>query len=341
MGKQQEEAREQQALIPAPIATIKLDGWWNRPERHGAMFDLAASEDVKLREGEVQVIPLGIRMKLPEGYFGLVVPRSSTCLKHGIMMANSVGVIEPDYCGDNDVWGFVAYAVRDTAIAKGTRIAQFMPVRMFGDLDFHVVESMPYTDRGGYGSTGERSAECHTAEGRTYRGANGLELHVGDYVIDELGERYCVMGLHEGDGATAAYADLGNSRTSLECAPCLSLRLDERPHDCDGVPIEVGDVLYEVDDSGRPAHWFEPVTVVETSENGGFRGDREPTFWRIARIYTHREPDSFELIARESEMDAYSYCEEYGIACGDDDCPAEYSMYSDLVRRMRAVAARD
>lgn len=340
MGSQQEEAREQKALIPAPIATIKLDGWWNCPERHGAMFDLAASEDVKLREGEVQVIPLGIRMKLPEGYFGLVVPRSSTCLKCGIMMANSVGIIEPDYCGDNDVWGFVAYAVRDTAIAKGTRIAQFMPVPMFGYLDFHVVESMPYTDRGGYGSTGERSAEGRTAEGRTYRGANGLELHVGDYVIDELGERYCVMGLHEGDGATAAYADLGNSRTSLECAPCLSLRLDERPHDCDGVPIEVGDVLYGVDDSGRPAHWFDPVTVVETSENGGFRGDREPTFWRIARIYTHREPDSFELIAKESEMDAYSYCEEYGIACGDDDCPAEYSMHSDLVRRMRAVAAR-
>lgn len=70
MGKQQEEAR---AMSPAPTATIKLDSWWNHPERHGAMFDLAASEDVKLREGEVKVIPLGIRMKLPEGYFGLVV----------------------------------------------------------------------------------------------------------------------------------------------------------------------------------------------------------------------------------------------------------------------------
>lgn len=192
------------ALSPAPTATIKIDGWWNHPERHGAMFDLAASEDVRLREGEVKVIPLGIRMKLPEGYFGLVVPRSSTCLKHGIIMANSVGIIEPDYCGDNDVWGFVAYAVRDTAIAKGTRIAQFMPVPMFGDLGFDVVESMPYTDRGGYGSTGERSAEGQTVEGRTFRDANGLELHVGDYVIDEFGECFCVMGLNKGDGAAAA-----------------------------------------------------------------------------------------------------------------------------------------
>lgn len=173
---------EAMAMSIVPTAIIKINGWWNLPERHGAMFDLAASENVKLREGEVKVIPLGIRMKLPEGHFGLVVPRSSTCLKHGIMMANSVGIIENDYCGDNDVWGFVAYAVRDTAIAKGTRIAQFMPVPMFGDLDFDMVDSMPYTDRGGYGSTGEKSAEGQTAEGRTYRDANGLELHVGDYV---------------------------------------------------------------------------------------------------------------------------------------------------------------
>lgn len=344
MGSQQEEAREQQALIPAPIATIKIDGWGNRPERHGAMFDLAASEDVKLREGEVKVIPLGIRMKLPEGYFGLVVPRSSTCLKRGIMMANSVGIIEPDYCGDSDVWGFVAYAIRDTVIERGTRIAQFMPVPMFGDLDFDVVYSMPYSDRGGYGSTGERSAEGHTAEGRTFRDANGLELHVGDYVIDELGECFCVMGLHEGDGAAAAYADLGNRRTSLEVAPCLSLRLDERPHDCDGVPIEVGDTIWVVSEDGSSVYDCSVVVVNTDGANGLVRVREKPengwSDFLFPSKLTHREPDSFELIARESEMDAYSYCEEYGIACGDDDCPAEYSMYSDLVRRMRAVAAR-
>lgn len=152
--KTKEDAR---AMSPAPTATIKLDSWWNHPERHGAMFDLAASEDMKLREGEVKVIPLGIRMKLPDGYFGLVVPRSSTCIKHGIMMANSVGIIEPDYCGDGDVWGFVAYAIRDTVIERGTRIAQFMPSPFVPDWNkiiFEEVESMGCADRGGYGSTG-------------------------------------------------------------------------------------------------------------------------------------------------------------------------------------------
>lgn len=308
-------------MSPAPTATIKIDGWGNHPERHGAMFDLAASEDVKLRQGDVKVIPLGIRMKLPEGHFGLVLPRSSTCLKHGIMMANSVGIIEPDYCGDNDVWGFVAYAVRDTAIAKGTRIAQFMPVPMFGDLDFAVVDSMPYPDRGGYGSTGERSAGASTAEGRTFRDANDLELHVGDYVIDELGERYCVMGLHEGDGATAAYADLGNSRTSLECAPCLSLRLDERPRDCDGVPIEVGEVVYYFDkESGEPKAGFGPFRVIDYGphaqavllryEKGGVDsyGNYSESF-ESCELLTHRKPDSWEKLEEDAKKMVCDYAD--------------------------------
>lgn len=324
-----EEAME---MSPAPTATIKLDSWWNHPERHGAMFDLAASEDVKLREGEVKVIPLGIRMKLPDGYFGLVVPRSSTCLKYGIMMANSVGIIEPDYCGDSDVWGFVAYATRGTKIPKGTRIAQFMPVRMFGDLDFDVVESMPYTDRGGYGSTGERSAEGQTVEGRTFRDANGLELHVGDYVIDEFGECFCVMGLNDEGGATAAYADLGNSRTSLECAPCLSLKLDERPHDCDGVPIEVGDVLYMTTSEGEPIG--DPMEV-EGYIDGTFfvKGHSLPL---SARMHTHREPDSFEKIAADSFMFSLTYCKKRGLGLDLDIS----NMRDDLISRMKAVAAR-
>lgn len=273
---------------------------------HGVMCDLAAQETVELKQGEVKIIPLGVSMKLPYGDFGIVVPRSSTCLKHGIMMANSVGIIENDYSGDGDVWGFVAYAIRDTVIEQGTRIAQFMPSPFVPDWDaikFEEVESMGCADRGGYGSTGERSAEGqgHTAEGRTYRCANGLELHVGDYVIDEFGDRYCVMGLHEGDGAAAAYADLGNSRTSLECAPCLSLRLDERPHDCDGVPIEVGDVLFQTTFGGKPIG--DPMEVERYTGNALFvKGLALPiNAWSC----THREPadssDSYERIADDIE----------------------------------------
>ena len=248
---------EAMAMSPAPTATINLDSWWNHPERHGAMFDLAASEDVKLREGEVKAIPLGIRMKLPDGYFGLVVPRSSTCLKYGIMMANSVGIIEPEYCGDSDVWGFVAYAIRDTVIAKGTRIAQFMPVPMFGDLDFDVVESMPCTDRGGYGSTGERSNGGEPS----FYDRRGRKLTVGCYCringTDSIG---IVKKLYEnkerGPIVLADFTGYGEMRKR-----CVEVELDERPRDCDGVPIEVGDTIWVVSEDGSSVYDCSVVVV--------------------------------------------------------------------------------
>ena len=297
---------------------------------HGVMCDLAASETVELKKGEVKIIPLGVSMKLPYGDFGIVVPRSSTCLKHGIMMANSIGIIENEYCGGGDVWGFVAYAIRDTVIEQGTRIAQFMPSPFVPDWDaiiFEEVESMGCADRGGYGSTGEKSAEV-----RTHRDANGLELHVGDYVIDEFGECFCVMGLNEEDGATAAYADLGNSRTSLECAPCKSLELDERPHDCDGEPIEVGDVLYQTDFEGEPIG--APMEVERYTGNALFvNGHPLPI---NARSCTKREPDSFEKIAADSFMFSLTYCKKRGLGLDLDIS----NMRDDLISRMKAVAAR-
>lgn len=334
MGKQQEEAR---AMSPVPTATIKLDSWWNHPERHGAMFDLAASEDVKLREGEVKVIPLGIRMKLPDGYFGLVVPRSSTCLKCGIMMANSVGIIESDYCGDSDVWGFVAYAIRDTAIERGTRIAQFMPVPMFGDLDFHVVESMPYTDRGGYGSTGEMSAGEPV-----YRDMNGDELHVGDFVTDELMDCYCVMGLNISDGD--AYADIGNDNASVKVALCRDLELDQRPHDCDGVPIEVGGTIWVVSEDGSSVYDCSVVVVNTDGANGLVRVREKPengwSDFLFPSKLTHREPDSFEKIAADAVMSWEDYCENHRLDVNDDIETEEHAMQADILRRIEAVAAR-
>lgn len=328
-------------------AKIKYHDGASRIERHGAMWDMAASETVTLRKGEVRIIPLGVSMKLPSGFMGVLVPRSSTCLKHGIMMANSVGIIENEYRGDGDVWGFVAYAIRDTVIERGTRIAQFMPSPLVPDWNkiiFEEVESMGCADRGGYGSTGERSVGASIAEGRTFRDANGLELHVGDYVIDEFGECFCVMGLNDEDGATAAYADLGNSRTSLECAPCLSLKLDERPHDCDGVPIEVGDTIWVVSEDGSSVYDCSVVVVNTDGANGLVRVREKPengwSDFLFPSKLTHREPDSFEKIAADAVMSWEDYCENHRLDVNDDIETEEHAMQADILRRMKAVAAR-
>lgn len=76
---------------------------------------------------------------------------------YGMTGAESIPILENEYCGDGDVWGFVAYAIRDTVIERGTRIAQFMPAPFIPDWDaikFEEDESMGCADRGGYGSTG-------------------------------------------------------------------------------------------------------------------------------------------------------------------------------------------
>lgn len=87
------------------------------------------------------------------------MPRSSTFGKWGILLANSMGVIENDYCGDGDVWGFPAVCLRKdgTTIPKGTRICQFRLVEKAPPVEFVQVESLGNENRGGYGSTGERA----------------------------------------------------------------------------------------------------------------------------------------------------------------------------------------
>lgn len=124
-------------------------------------------------------------------------------------------------------------------------------------------------------------------------------------MIDELGECFCVMGLNDEDGATAAYADLGNSRTSLECAPCLSLRLDERPRDCDGVPIEVGDTIWVVSEDGSSVYDCSVVVVNTDGANGLVRVREKPengwSDFLFPSKLTHREPDSYERIADDIE----------------------------------------
>lgn len=129
------------------------------PEAHGEWIDLCTAEDTTLSFLEYKIISLGISIEIPAGYYAHIVPRSSTFGKWGILLANSMGVIENDYCGDGDVWGFPAVCLRKdgTTIPKGTRICQFRLVEKAPPVEFVQVESLGNENRGGYGSTGERA----------------------------------------------------------------------------------------------------------------------------------------------------------------------------------------
>lgn len=130
----------------APIERIKVGDW----------IDLRAAETVYIDGGEFAMIPLGVAMELPKGYEALVLPRSSTFKKYGVILVNSMGVIDESYCGDNDEWHFLAYALRDTVIPKNERICQFRIIEHQPEIEIVPVDMLGNPDRGGVGSTGRK-----------------------------------------------------------------------------------------------------------------------------------------------------------------------------------------
>lgn len=121
----------------------------------GDWIDLRVAERVELKAGEYKLLRLGVGMILPDGYEALVLPRSSTPSKFGIILANSMGVIDNSYSGDSDEWRFPAVAIRDTVIEKGDRICQFRIVKNQPGIKFEVVDHLNEISRGGIGSTGK------------------------------------------------------------------------------------------------------------------------------------------------------------------------------------------
>lgn len=119
-------------------------------------MDLRCAEDIELKAGDFRLIPLGVGMKLPEGYEAHVVPRSSTYKNFGLLQVNSMGIVDESYCGDNDQWFWPALATRDVTVHANDRICQFRIMEHQPAFDFIEVEKLGDTDRGGFGSTGIR-----------------------------------------------------------------------------------------------------------------------------------------------------------------------------------------
>ena len=122
----------------------------------GDWIDLRAAKSFVLEKGEFAMIPLGVAMELPKGYEAIVAPRSSTFKRYGILLANSIGVIDESYKGDSDEWHFPALATRDTTILMNERICQFRIIKHQPAVEFKEVESLGNDNRGGFGSTGRK-----------------------------------------------------------------------------------------------------------------------------------------------------------------------------------------
>jgi dUTP pyrophosphatase len=142
--------------IDVPLSRVHPDAVAPAYQTIGAAgFDLAANADMTVQPGEVALVPTGLVMQVPAGYFLGVFARSSTPLKRGLMVANGVGVVDSDYCGPKDeikieVFNFTAGPVR---IARGDRLAQgvLMP---FARATWREEDPAGRVDRGGFGATG-------------------------------------------------------------------------------------------------------------------------------------------------------------------------------------------
>ena len=125
--------------------------------------DLVSADDVVLGPGQRATVGTGLRIALPNGYVGFVVPRSGLAMNHGITIVNAPGTVDAGYRGELRVTLLNTDAAEPYAITAGDRIAQLivMPVP---SVRFVEVERLPGSDRGegGFGSTGYGTSDSTT-----------------------------------------------------------------------------------------------------------------------------------------------------------------------------------
>lgn len=124
---------------------------------YAAGYDLFADvqENVQIEAHRTAMIPTGLAMEIPEGYFGGIFARSGLAAKESLRPANCVGVVDADYRGE------VKVALHNDSdevrvITPGQKIAQLVVVP-FLSVEFEQVETLSDTVRGvgGFGSTGK------------------------------------------------------------------------------------------------------------------------------------------------------------------------------------------
>lgn len=132
--------------------------------KNGDWFDLVNPDRVPVFQGTPRTINFGIAMQLPKGFEAHVLPRSSTYKNYGLLLVNSMGIIDNTYCGDNDVWRGMFLPSYDNAVPAQVRLLQFKIVpsqratiwqklRWLFDskIKFEEVSSLGNKDRGGFG----------------------------------------------------------------------------------------------------------------------------------------------------------------------------------------------
>lgn len=129
-----------------------------KKHRYDAGWDLkSANETFTLKPGAKVMVDTGIKMAIPRGYVGLIMPRSGMGTQYRVGLANTVGVIDADYRGEVKV-SIVNDGHMDVEIKKYDRICQLLIVPVVLQSMRKVAHLGTETVRGegGFGSTGEK-----------------------------------------------------------------------------------------------------------------------------------------------------------------------------------------
>ena len=131
----------------------------SRAHETDAGFDLHADEDLVIAPGEYTLVRCGFAMALPEGYAGLVCPRSGLAGKKGVTVLNAPGVIDAGYRGETRVI-LINHSDVPFEVNVGDRIAQLVITPFIAPTFVEAKVTEDETDRGvnGFGSTGVATA---------------------------------------------------------------------------------------------------------------------------------------------------------------------------------------
>lgn len=143
------------------VSIVRIPGTEDLPlpsygTEHSAGMDVRAAveSDVIVPAGRIALIPLGLRLGVPEGYAAELRPRSGLASRDGISIPNSPATIDSDYRGELRV-PLINHGQQDFTVRRGMRIAQML-ILPVPRVTWQPVESLPETARGagGFGHTG-------------------------------------------------------------------------------------------------------------------------------------------------------------------------------------------
>jgi len=122
-----------------------------------AGYDLASIEDIMIEPGEIRMIPTGLKVMMPKTEALFIFARSSLSIKKGLIMSNSVGVVDADYYGNPDNEGHLMVSLMNVRnesvlIKKGERVAQGIFLKYEKTTDD---ETNGNVRLGGFGSSGK------------------------------------------------------------------------------------------------------------------------------------------------------------------------------------------